>query len=70
MKTGNLSLEHNNISLSSELLINKVDKLINFWAPLQKISNKRNKTLNKPWMTKGIIKFIGIKNRFHKKCVA
>ena len=42
-----LRLEHNNINLSSELLINKMDRLINFWASLQKISNKRKKTLNK-----------------------
>ena len=35
-----LHLECNNISLSSDLLINKVDRLINFWALLQKISNE------------------------------
>ena len=62
-----LHLECNNISLSSDLLINKVDRLINFWAPLQKISNEKKKALNKSWMTKGIIKPIGIKNRRHKK---
>ena len=62
-----LRLERNNINLSSELLISKVERLINFWAPLQKTSNKRKKTLNKPWMTKGIIKSIEIKNKLHKK---
>ena len=36
-------LERNNVNLSSELLITKVNKLINFWAPLQKVSNKREK---------------------------
>ena len=60
-------LECNNISLSSELLINKVDRLIKSWTPLQKISNKRKKALNKSWITKGVIKFIRIKNRLHKK---
>ena len=62
-----LCLEHNSINLSSELLISKVDRLINFWASLQKIPYKRKKALNKPWMTKGIIKSIRIKNRLHKK---
>ena len=62
-----LRLERNNINLSSELLIIKVNTLINFWAHLQKISSKNKKTLNKLWMTKGIIKCIGIKNRPHKK---
>ena len=38
-----LRLERNNVNLSSELLITKVNKLINFWAPLQKVSNKRKK---------------------------
>ena len=40
-----LRFERNSISFSSELLINKVDRLINFWAPLQKISNKTKKVL-------------------------
>ena len=38
-----LRLERNSVNLSSELLITKVNKLINFWAPLQKVSNKRKK---------------------------
>ena len=62
-----LRLECNNINLSSELFINKVDRLINFWAAPQKISNKRKKAPNKPWMTKGSIKPIGIKSRLHKE---
>ena len=40
-----------NINLSSELLINIVDRLTNFRTPLKEISNKRKKTLNKPQMT-------------------
>ena len=64
-----LCLERNNINLSSGLLINKVDTLIKFWTPLQKISNKKKKALNKPWMAKGIIKSIGIKNKLLKKNV-
>ena len=43
-----LGLEHNNVNLSLELLIIKVNRLINLWAPLQKVSNKRKKALNKP----------------------
>ena len=62
-----LHLEGNNINLSSELLINKVDRLINFWAHFSKIFNKRKKTLNRSWMNKDIIKSIGIKNRLFKK---
>ena len=69
MRTGNLELhlERSNINLSLELLTNKVDRLMNFWASLQKILRKRKKTLNKPRMTKGIMKSIEIKNTLHKK---
>ena len=39
-----LCLSHNDVSLSSELFLRKVEKSINFWAPLQKVSNKQKKT--------------------------
>ena len=46
-----LGLSHN-VDLSSELFLKKVEKLINFWAPLQIVSNKQKKLLNKPWLTR------------------
>ena len=49
-----LRLSHNDVNLSSELFLRKVEKLINFWAPLQKVSSKQNKQLNKPCLTSGI----------------
>ena len=42
-----LLLERSSINSSSELLINKVNRLNNFWVPVQKIYNKRKKTLCK-----------------------
>ena len=39
-----LHLSHNDVNLSSELFLRKVEKSINFWAPLQKVSNKQKKT--------------------------
>ena len=62
-----LRLSHNDVDLSSELFLKKVEKLINFWAPLQIVSNKQKKLLNKPWLTSGILKSIEIKNRLHKR---
>ena len=44
-----------------------MEKLINFWAPPQKVSNKQKKLLSKPWLTSGILKSIEIKNRLHKR---
>ena len=43
-----------------------MEKWLNFWAPLQKISNKQKKLLSKPWLTSGILKSVEIKNRLHK----
>ena len=40
-----LRLSHNDVNLSSELFLRKVEKLINFRAPLQKVSNKQKKLL-------------------------
>ena len=40
-----LCLSHNDVNLSSELFLRKVEKLINFRAPLQKVSNKQKKLL-------------------------
>ena len=62
-----LHLSRNDVNLSSELFLRKVEKLINFWAPLQKVSNKQKKLLNKPWLTSGILKSIEMKNRLHKR---
>ena len=40
-----LLLRCNDVNLLSELFLRKVEKLINFWAPLQKVSNKQKKTI-------------------------
>ena len=40
---------------------------MNFWAPLQTVSNKQKKLLNKPWLTSNILESIEIKSRLHKR---
>ena len=62
-----LRVSRNDVNSSPELFLRKVEKLINFWAPLQKVSNKQKKLLNKPWRTSSILKLIEIKNRLHKR---
>ena len=44
-----------------------MEKLINFWAPLQKVSNKQKKLFNKLVLTSAILKSVEIKNRLHKR---
>ena len=55
-----LRLNRNDVNLSSGLFLRKVEKLINFWAPFQKLSNKQKKVLNKPGLPSGILKSIEI----------
>ena len=42
-----LHLSHNDVDSSSELFLKKMEKIINFWATFQKVSNKQKKLLNK-----------------------
>ena len=62
-----LQVNRNNTDLSSELFLKKIEQLINFWTPLQRVSNKKKKLQNKPWVTKGLLKSIETKNRFYRK---
>ena len=43
-----------------------MEKLIDFWAPLQKVSKKQKKTVKKTMANSSILKSIEIKNRLHK----
>ena len=51
-----LRLNCNDANLSSNLFFQKIDRLINFSAPLQVQSNTRKISKSKPWVTKGILK--------------
>ena len=62
-----LYLGCNDIDLPSELFLKKKRKINKFWAPLQKVSNRQKKLLNKPWLSSGILKSIEIKNRLRKR---
>ena len=64
---GVLRLNCNDTNLSSNLFFQKIDKLSNFWAPLQVQSSTRKISKSKPWITKGIVKSICTKNRLYKK---
>ena len=47
----------------------KFIEIINRHAPIKKLSKKQIKTMKKPWLTKGILKSIGEKNKTYKKFV-
>ena len=56
-----LNVERNNVNLSLELLIIKINRLLNFWNQLQKVSSKLKTALNISRKAKGILKSIAIK---------
>ena len=62
-----LRLSCNDVNLSSNLSFQKIDKLINLWAPFQVQSNTRKISQNEPWMTKDTLKSVGTENRLYKK---
>ena len=45
----------------------KTKALIDFWVPLQLNSNSERNSCNKPWITKGLLKSINVKNKLYKK---
>ena len=62
-----LQVNCNNADLSSELFLKKIEQLINFWAPSERVPNKKKKLQNKPWITKGLLKSIETKDRLYRK---
>ena len=62
-----LRINRDNVDLSAGRLLKKLHQLINFWAPIQKVSNRKKKMQNKLWFTKGLLKSIESKNKLFKK---
>ena len=62
-----LQLNSENINISTEKFISKINNLINDSAPLKELSNAKQKIQTKSWITKGILKSIKNKNKPYKK---
>ena len=52
---------------STELLLDSVNEVLNYYCPLKKVSNSQKKNQSKPWITQGIIQSIAVRNRLHRK---
>ena len=46
----------------------KIQDITNKHAPLRNLTRKEMKLKTKPWLTKGLLKSISIKNKLFKKC--
>ena len=55
--------DSNNVNKIFSTFYNKTNKLIDKHAPLRTASKRKTKQLLKPWITKGLLKSIRIKNR-------
>ena len=51
-----------NIDIAFSKIYNKLNKLVNKHAPLKPLSKRKFKQSLKPWITKGLLKSIKIKN--------
>ena len=62
-----LKTNQNNPHQSFELFFQKLHQLFNKHCPKKKITKKQQKSLPKPWLTKGILKSIKVKNKTYKQ---
>ena len=58
-----------NPNLSFNLFYDKLTNLVNSHVPLKKISKKQIKREKKPWVTKGIIRSMSLRDKFLKKYI-
>ena len=52
---------------STELLLDSVNEVLNYYCPLKKVSNSQKNNQSKPWITQGILQSIAVRNRLHRK---
>ena len=62
-----LAVNLNNTNTSTELLLDSVNEVLNYYCTLKKVSNSQKKNQRKPWIIQDILKSIAVKNRLHKK---
>lgn len=60
------SLISNDVNESMNNVINILEEISDKHAPLRKLSNKKKKQLNKPWISNGILKSIKRKQKLFK----
>ena len=57
-----LAVNLNNTNTSTELLLDSVNEVLNYYCPLKKVSNSQKKNQSKSWITQGILNSIAVKN--------
>ena len=60
-------IENKNVNRSFDHFVNTFNELLSFHAPIRRMSKQEKKLRSKPWITKGILTSINMKNRIHRK---
>ena len=58
-----LKIEEQNVDCSTEMFLNKINELLDNFAPFKKTSKYKLKFQLKPWITPGLQKSISVKNK-------
>ena len=61
--------EGDNVNNSIKTFIESFNTILDKHAPYKPITNKQAKIMSKPWITKGILKSIKMKDKIHKKFI-
>ena len=64
-----LQLDKKNPELSFQIFFNNLNNMIDSNVPIKKITRKQLKRSLKPWVTKGILKSMSIRDKFLKKFI-
>ena len=64
-----LQLDQQNVNLSMDIFLNKMDPMLDTHAPLKKVNKYKLKFKTKPWITPALQKSISIKNNLLKKFI-
>ena len=64
-----LQIDQQNVNLSMDIFLNKMDSILNTHAPLKKVNKYKLKFKTKPWITPALQKSISIKNNLLKKFI-
>ena len=59
-----LKIEEQNIDYSTEILLNKINELLDNFVPFKQISKHKLKFKSKPWITPRLQKSVSVKNKF------
>ena len=62
-------LDQQNVNLSMDIFLNKMDPMLDTHAPLKKVNKYKLKFKTKPWITPALQKSISIKNNLLKKFI-